>query len=142
MPTHALLCCVGLLTASKGGKPPFQQLRKALNLMVEDFDPRDPADPAYVFSGYAPISVRLVQAALRWVSALQTSPCHPKAPARDLDEAVSTCRTPSWSGIPEDALKLLPGKHFTRKQRGIGNLAAAGACPPLLGLSFLEISCA
>ena len=58
---------VGLIKVSKGVKAPFPQLRKALNLMVEDLDPKDPSDAAYVFSGYAPISIRLVEAALRSV---------------------------------------------------------------------------
>lgn len=56
-----------MLKQSKGTKPAFPQLRKALNLMVEDLDPKDPKDAAYVFSGYAPISIRLVEAALRSV---------------------------------------------------------------------------
>ena len=49
----------------KGGKQGFQQLRKGLRLMVDDLDPKEPSDAAYVFSGYAPISIRLVEAALR-----------------------------------------------------------------------------
>lgn len=57
--------CAGLLKASKGGKPPFQQLSRTLKLMVEDLNPTDPGDVAYVYSGYAPISIRLVEAALR-----------------------------------------------------------------------------
>ena len=58
----------GLLRLSKGGKPVFAQLSRALKLMVDMPDPARPTDPAYVYSGYAPISIRLVQAALRCAS--------------------------------------------------------------------------
>jgi len=72
----------GLLRISKGGKPPFQVLKKALGLMVDGVDPKDPTDPAYVFSGYAPISVRLTQAALRCahLSAIVFTDAEPVAP--------------------------------------------------------------
>ncbi len=57
---------VGLLRVLKGAaKPIYQQLKRSLNLVVDGVDPGQPNDAAYVFSGYAPISVRLVQSALR-----------------------------------------------------------------------------
>jgi len=39
----------------------FAFLRKHLRLIVDDVDPVRPNDVAYVFSGYAPLSVRLVE---------------------------------------------------------------------------------
>ncbi|KAI3886744.1 hypothetical protein MKX03_006887, partial [Papaver bracteatum] len=58
-------------------------IKRALNLVVEDSnDTANPNDIAYVFSGYAPLSVRLVQ------------------------HAVSS----GWRPIQE-ILKLLPGPH-------------------------------
>ena len=48
-------------------KSSFQALKRGLNLVVDGVDPSDPSDPSYVFSGYCPITVRLIQSALRWV---------------------------------------------------------------------------
>ncbi|KAH3762398.1 vacuolar protein sorting-associated protein 33A [Pelomyxa schiedti] len=45
--------------------PPFATVRKLLRLVVEDVKLNPPSDIAYTFSGYAPVSVRLVEAALR-----------------------------------------------------------------------------
>ncbi|KAB8670368.1 hypothetical protein FH972_026281 [Carpinus fangiana] len=43
----------------------YYALRKPLGLLVEDVSEEDPQDIAYVYSGYAPLSVRLVQAVLQ-----------------------------------------------------------------------------
>ncbi|KAL7493075.1 hypothetical protein ACHAWT_002195 [Skeletonema menzelii] len=43
----------------------YSTLRKSLNLINAEVDPSNPDDPAYVSSGYAPITVRWVQAAMR-----------------------------------------------------------------------------
>ncbi|CAN1238272.1 Vacuolar protein-sorting-associated protein 33 homolog [Linum grandiflorum] len=40
-------------------------IKRALQLVVEDTDTANPNDIAYVFSGYAPLSIRLVQHAIR-----------------------------------------------------------------------------
>ncbi|CAN0442969.1 unnamed protein product, partial [Hapterophycus canaliculatus] len=44
---------------------PWPSLRRALRLVNDAVDVRSPADIAYVSSGYAPLSVRLVQASVR-----------------------------------------------------------------------------
>ena len=43
----------------------YSTLRKALNLINAEVDPSNPDDPAYVSSGYAPITVRWIQSAMR-----------------------------------------------------------------------------
>ena len=43
----------------------WTSLRRTLKLIVEDVDVQDPTDVAYVSSGYAPLSVRLIQAFFR-----------------------------------------------------------------------------
>ena len=43
---------------------PYSVLRKSLSLINADVDPSDPEDVAYVSSGYAPMTVRWVQAAM------------------------------------------------------------------------------
>jgi len=55
---------LGLLRKQEG-KQIFPLLRKNLRLIVEDLDEAAPNDVAYVYSGYAPLSVRLVQQAVR-----------------------------------------------------------------------------
>ena len=58
----------------------YGTLRKQLQLIQPDVDPLDPDDVSYVSSGFAPISARIIQTAMR-----------------------------GWSG-KEEALKELPGK--------------------------------
>lgn len=76
----------GLLRKQEG-KSNWQALIKGLKLVVEDVDDANPNDIAYVFSGYAPLSIRLVQNVIKG----------------------------GWRSI-EEAVKLLPGPHFDLKQ--------------------------
>ncbi|KAF5467071.1 hypothetical protein F2P56_016933 [Juglans regia] len=62
-------------------------IKRALQLVVDDTDTANPNDIAYVFSGYAPLSIRLIQHAVR----------------------------SGWRPI-EDILKLLPGPHSETKR--------------------------
>ncbi|EEF42781.1 vacuolar protein-sorting-associated protein 33 homolog [Ricinus communis] len=64
-------------------------IKRALQLVVEDTDTANPNDIAYVFSGYAPLSIRLVQHAVR----------------------------SGWRPM-EEILKLLPGPHSETKRAG------------------------
>lgn len=43
----------------------YNALRRPLNLVVDDVSEQDPTDIAYVYSGYAPLSIRLVQCLLQ-----------------------------------------------------------------------------
>lgn len=53
---------LNLLVKSPSTAPlPFSQVRKALRLIVDDIDDAAPNDISYVYSGYAPLSIRLVQ---------------------------------------------------------------------------------
>lgn len=71
------------------GKSTFGTLKRGLRLLVEDIDDKDPSDIAYVYSGYAPLSVRLVEAAVKG---------------------------PGLAALPEDILKSLPGPSFSIEQ--------------------------
>lgn len=64
-------------------------IKRALNLVVEDIDTSKPKDIAYVFSGYAPLSVRLIESAVPF----------------------------GWRRI-EEVLKMLPGPHSEIKRGG------------------------
>lgn len=55
---------MGLLKQNDG-KSSFSNVRKALRLIVDDVNEEVPNDISYVYSGYAPLLVRLVQQALR-----------------------------------------------------------------------------
>ena len=49
----------------QGAATNYAALRKPLALVVDDIDDAAPQDPAYVFSGLAPLSVRLVQCVIQ-----------------------------------------------------------------------------
>lgn len=83
-------------------KSPFLLARKPLRLVVDDVDESDPTDLAYVFSGYAPLSVRLVQCAI----------------GKDVQ---------GWKGI-EEVVKALPGATFEDAQAGGAGLYSSGSC--------------
>jgi len=64
-------------------------ITRALQLIVDVHDTTNPSDISYIFSGYAPLSIRLVQHAVR----------------------------SGWRSI-EELLKLLPGPHLDLKRGG------------------------
>ncbi|XP_074319586.1 vacuolar protein-sorting-associated protein 33 homolog [Silene latifolia] len=70
-------------------------VKRALNLVVENVDTADPKDISYVFSGYAPLSVRLIQQAIR----------------------------SGWRPI-EEILKLLPGPHLETKRGALSRISS------------------
>mmetsp|Transcript_20123 Transcript_20123/g.69340 ORF Transcript_20123/g.69340 Transcript_20123/m.69340 type:complete len:233 (+) Transcript_20123:772-1470(+) len=52
---------VSALLGGDANASPFNSLRKALRLIVDDVDPHEPGDIAYVSSGYAPLAARLIE---------------------------------------------------------------------------------
>ncbi|KAF5187055.1 Vacuolar protein-sorting-associated protein [Thalictrum thalictroides] len=79
------------LFKKQDSKSNWQTIKRTLQLVLEDTDADNPSDSptdiSYVFSGYAPLSIRLVQHAVR----------------------------SGWRPI-EDILKLLPGPHMESKR--------------------------
>ncbi|KAJ6727295.1 VESICLE PROTEIN SORTING-ASSOCIATED [Salix purpurea] len=67
-------------------------IKRNLQLVAEDTDTTNPNDIAYVFSGYAPLSIRLVQHAVR----------------------------SGWRSM-EETLRLLPGPHSEMKRGGFSS---------------------
>lgn len=63
-PTAAMIPLPGSAVTS-GSKTNYSYLRKALRLIVDEVNEHDPNDIAYVYSGYAPLSIRLVQCILQ-----------------------------------------------------------------------------
>ncbi|XP_068641140.1 vacuolar protein-sorting-associated protein 33 homolog [Aristolochia californica] len=88
MPTLYNLEKVGLLKKQES-KTYWPTIKRSLQLVVDDTDTANPNDIAYVFSGYAPLSIRLVQHAVR----------------------------SGWRPI-EEIVKLLPGPHSEFKRGG------------------------
>ncbi|KAF2863438.1 Sec1-like protein [Piedraia hortae CBS 480.64] len=96
-------------------------IRRSLSLWVDDINESDPQDVAYVFSGYAPLSVRLVQCVLQ-KSYLQGLLNPPKnAPASG---APVTTSGSGWKGF-EDSLGRMRGATVDVTQAGANEDASA-----------------
>ncbi|TXG49476.1 hypothetical protein EZV62_025351 [Acer yangbiense] len=89
----------GLLRKQEA-KSNWLTIKRALQLVVEDTDTASPNDISYVFSGYAPLSIRLIQNAVR----------------------------SGWRPM-EEILKLLPGPHSETKRGGFSNSPSFDTLP-------------
>ncbi|XP_072921664.1 vacuolar protein sorting-associated protein 33A isoform X1 [Hemitrygon akajei] len=78
----------GLLRPQTSTRNNYPTIRKTLRLWMDDINEQNPNDISYVYSGYAPLSVRLTQVLAR----------------------------PGWRSI-EEVLKMLPGPHFEERQQ-------------------------
>ena len=120
---------LGLLNHSPApGGTTFSQTRKSLRLWVEEADEQDPNDIAYTYSGYAPLSVRLVQCVSMKPAVMATAITGLNADrngrTRQTSEADGdTNRTVprahglmGWKGF-EETLDLLPGPTIDDSQR-------------------------
>ncbi|XP_058082259.1 vacuolar protein-sorting-associated protein 33 homolog isoform X3 [Magnolia sinica] len=94
MPTLFNLEKAGLLKKQES-KSNWLTIKRALQLVVEDTDTANPNDISYVFSGYAPLSIRLVQHVVR----------------------------SGWRSV-EEILKLLPGPHLELKRGGYSRVSS------------------
>ncbi|KAL1963117.1 hypothetical protein VTN77DRAFT_8660 [Rasamsonia byssochlamydoides] len=106
--------------ASAGTKTNYSYLRKNLRLVVEEVSEKDPNDIAYVYSGFAPLSVRLVQCVLQkaYILSLTKGGSAPAAV-----NAASTA-SPGWIGF-EDVVKSARGATFSIVQKGDDKAARA-----------------
>lgn len=101
-----LLPVGGPSTSATGTKTNYGYLRKELRLIIDEYNEQDPEDVSYVYSGYAPLSVRIVQCILQknYLQALHKAPL-PLTPA-----------SVGWSGF-EDILKSAKGPTFNIAQK-------------------------
>ena len=125
--TNLLKCQDPVSLSSAISKSTYPSLRRSLRLIVDDVDEHDPSDVAYVYSGFAPISIRLVQIA---VSKSVNGP--------------GTTNTFGWKGW-DDVLKLLPGPSIDETQKAIGDVESRNAVKTCLvvfigGCTFTEIA--
>ncbi len=104
--TALLLPVGGSSQSGTGTKTNYAFLRKELRLIIDDYNESDPDDIAYVYSGYAPLSVRIIQCILQkqYLQVLHKSPL-PLTPS-----------STGWTGF-EDMLKSAKGPTFNIVQR-------------------------
>ncbi len=100
--------CIQTRLTSALRASPFSQVRKPLRLIVDDVDEENPSDIAYTYSGYAPLSVRLVQCVLQKQSLSEKT----GSTVTGYEQNAS-----GWKGF-EDTVKLLRGKTFHEVQGG------------------------
>ena len=90
-------------------------MRKALKRIVDDVDEQKPDDIAYVYSGYAPLSIRLVQCIIQKPVMLAAQAA--SAPQGRLVNSLSAFpNAMGWRGF-EEPLKLVRGKTFDEIQK-------------------------
>ena len=98
-------------SAPPNSRTNYNYLRKVVRLIVDEVNEQDPDDIAYVYSGYAPLSIRLVQCILQ-KSYLLSLTKGPNAAANGVSTAAH-----GWQGF-EDALKSVKGETFNKVQKG------------------------
>ncbi|EXJ57131.1 lysine-specific histone demethylase 1 [Cladophialophora yegresii CBS 114405] len=99
--------------SDRGTKTNYAYLRKELRLIIDEYNEQDPGDVAYVYSGYAPLSIRIVQCILQkqYLQTLHKSPL-PLTPS-----------STGWTGF-EDILKSARGPLFNIAQKPTDESAA------------------
>lgn len=102
--------------AQSGSKTNYNYLRKSLRLVVEEVSEKDPSDVAYVYSGFAPLSIRLVQCVLQKPYVLSLIRGGSTSSAITGPSPASAA-SPGWLGF-EDVVKSARGSTFSIVQKG------------------------
>ena len=94
-------------------------IRKSMRLLVDDVSDQDPQDIAYVYSGVAPLSVRIVQAAVHQDFSRTTRPAagsaNGTATTSGAAPSAPSDTPPSWKGF-ESILTNVAGPTFSVEQ--------------------------
>ncbi|KAM5359425.1 hypothetical protein ACJZ2D_014479 [Fusarium nematophilum] len=98
---------------ASGSKTNYTYLRKQLRLIVDEVQEDDPNDISYVYSGYAPLSIRLVQCILQKQYLLSVT----RGNAANAAGAPPGVGTQGWHGFDE-AVKHVRGQTFYEHQKG------------------------
>jgi lysine-specific histone demethylase 1 len=101
-------------SGADGNKTNYTYLRKQLRLIVDEVQEDDPNDIAYVYSGYAPLSIRLVQCILQKQYLLSITKGTVSANAGG---GAPGAGTQGWQGFDE-AVKHVRGQTFYELQKG------------------------
>jgi vacuolar protein sorting-associated protein 33A len=103
-----------LFSRSSTTKSVYSNLRKTLRLIVDEVDEQKPDDIAYVYSGYAPLSIRLVQCIIQkhviYAAQADTSQ------GRLTNTLAALPNAMGWRGF-EEPLKLVKGRTFDEIQK-------------------------
>jgi len=102
--------------ATANTRTSYSNLRKLLRLIVDEVNEHDPDDISYVYSGYAPLSVRLVQCVIQ-KQYLQITTKGGKGVGGGPDVNVVGAGSTGWKGF-EEALRNVKGKTVDEVQRG------------------------
>ena len=94
----------------------YNYLRRVLRLIVDEVDEQNPNDISYVYSGYAPLSIRLVQCILQKQSLLAFTR-GTQAPSIANGVASASNTSHGWQGF-ESALSNVRGATFSKVQKG------------------------
>lgn len=110
---------------------PYSTLRKTLRLVTDEpEDLTDPTDISYVYSGYAPMSIRLVQCVVQkgaLVKANDSAVADASASSRKLGRGKMKAHPiVGWKGF-EDILESLPGETFDITPNGPGDSISSAA---------------
>ncbi|KAL5625358.1 hypothetical protein BROUX41_005418 [Berkeleyomyces rouxiae] len=109
-----------------GEKTNYQYLRRQLRLIVDEVKEDDPTDVAYVYSGYAPLSVRLVQCVLQkqYLSSFTKASGTGASVAAPVPAGVGGAgQSQGWHGF-EEIVKHVRGPTFYEIQKGEEDKAA------------------
>lgn len=110
--------------AQPGTKTNYNYLRKNLRLVIEEVSEKDPEDISYVYSGFAPLSIRLVQCILQkpYILSLIKGGSSVSGAASPMNQASGA--SPGWLGL-EDVVKSARGSTFSIVQKGDDKAARA-----------------
>lgn len=126
-------------------KYPYASLRKSLRLLIEDQDNLDDMenDISYVYSGYAPISVRLVQCVAQKGGVLSNPAAEKEKKSNENPNGgkikgssvgkVQAHPIVGWKGF-EDVVANIPGDTIDIVQNVPGQLDGAGSLATSLGM--------
>ncbi|CAD0085631.1 unnamed protein product, partial [Aureobasidium mustum] len=145
------------MSGVNSGNTDYNSVRKTLKLFVDEVDEQDPTDVSYVFSGYAPLSVRLVQCVLqKQMLARLSNPRSSSTPNVNgaTGNVTPTTQAAGWKGF-EDVLARIKGATVDEVQKGSNAEAsqarqtlrggAAGGCKTTIvvflgGVTFAEVA--
>ncbi|KAG0032734.1 hypothetical protein BGZ82_006435 [Podila clonocystis] len=103
---------LGMLTKQVTTKNTYSLVRRSLSLIVDEVNEHAPNDISYVYSGYAPLSVRLVQCVVQ----RGKDGGRPGPGAGSGGKGSGVAGGNGWKGF-EDVLRMLPGRTFDETQR-------------------------
>ena len=121
---------LGVSTSPSSGTN-YSAVRRPLRLILDEVNEQEPDDIAYVYSMYAPLSVRLVQCILQKPYLTSLTRGGPSASASAPNPS-GAAGGHGWSGF-EDTLRSVKGETFTKVQKGEASEQAVKARHMLTG---------